>query len=117
MALWTSSDVSVRCDIASRAEAGGASGWLHGDTFGLLIPRMHSGLHARETANRVLVAFAPLRASIGIAVYPGDGRDARGMIGCAAAALARARCEKRPTYCFYLSGPARPLAMVRADPA
>ena len=101
--------------LARLVEAGGASGWLHGDTFGLLLPRMQSGLQARETANRVLVALGPLRASVGIAIYPGDGRDARGVIGCAAAALARARCEKRPTYCFYLSGLARPMAVVRAD--
>ena len=103
--------------LARLVEAGGASGWLHGDTFGLLLPRMHSGLHARETANRVLVTLGPLRASVGIAIYPGDGQDARGVIGCAAAALARARCDKRPTYCFYLSGLARPMAVVRANPA
>lgn len=87
--------------LARLVGAGGAMGWLHGDTFGLLLPRMHSGLQARETANRVLVALGPLRASVGIAIYPGDGRDACGVIGCAEAALARARCEKRPTYCFY----------------
>ena len=86
--------------LARLVEAGGASGWLHGDTFGLLLPRLHSGLRARETANRVLAAMGPLRASVGIAIYPGDGRDAHGVIGCAAAALARARCEKRPTYRF-----------------
>lgn len=103
--------------LARLVEAGGASGWLHGDTFGLLLPRLHSGLHARETANRVLVALGPLRASIGIAIYPGDGRDACGVIGCAEAALERARCERRPTYCFYLAGPARPMAAVRANPA
>lgn len=103
--------------LARLVESGGASGWLQADTFGLLLPRMRSGLHARETAYRILGAFGPLRASVGIAIYPGDGRDACAVIGCAAAALARARCEGRPTYCFYLSGLAAPMAMVRADTA
>jgi len=87
--------------LAQLVEVGGASGWLHADTFGLLLPRMRSGLHARETAYRVLGAFGPLRTSVGIAIFPGDGRDACGVIGCAAAALSRARCENRPTYWFY----------------
>jgi len=103
--LEPGADASLRQRAAERlarlVESGGASGWLRGDTFGLLLPRMHSGLHARETASRVLATLGPLRASVGIAIYPGDGEDAGGVIGCAAAALARARCEKRPTYWFY----------------
>ena len=100
--------------LAGLVETGGAAGWMHADTFGLLLPRLQSGLQARGTASRILGAFGPLRASVGIAVYPGDCGDALALVGCASKALARARCEGRPTYCFYLHALDRPAARVRS---
>src|SRR5687767_7159398 len=84
-------------------EKGGAVAPLRADTFGVLLPRLRSGLQAREAANRILGTLAcPFRPSIGIAIYPCDGRDAPALLRCAATALARARRGERPTYRFYL---------------
>jgi GGDEF domain-containing protein len=84
-------------------EKAGAVVPLRADTFGVLLPRLRSGLQAREAANRILYTLAcPFRASIGIAIYPYDGRDAPELLRCAAAALANARRGERPTYRFYL---------------
>ena len=89
--------------LAGCAAQDGAAARLRDDIFGLLLPRMRSGLQAREAATRILCTLGfPYRARIGIAVFPGDGRNAAALIGCAATALARARREARPTYCFYL---------------
>jgi GGDEF domain-containing protein len=90
----------VRC---VEEEKGGAVAPLRADTFGVLLPRLRSGLQARDAANRILGALAcPLRPSIGIAIYPCDGPDAPSLLRCAATALARARHGERPTYRFYL---------------
>ena len=76
---------------------------LRADTFGLLVPHLRNGLQAREAAVRILGALGhPMRASIGISVYPWDGRCASELLCCAAWALARARRHARATYCFYL---------------
>jgi predicted signal transduction protein with EAL and GGDEF domain len=73
------------------------------DEYGLLLPRVRSGTHIRDVARRVLGQLRfPLRASIGIAVCPSDAVAADALIGCAASALVRARCEGR-SYCFYLA--------------
>jgi predicted signal transduction protein with EAL and GGDEF domain len=84
---------------------GGAVAPLRADTFGVLLPRLRSGLQARDAANRILGTLAcPFRPNIGIAIYPCDGPDAPALLRCAAAALARARHGHRPTYRFYLRG-------------
>ena len=76
---------------------------LRPDTFGLLLPRIRNGLWARETAARILGTLGyPMRASIGIAVFPCDGRQASELLGCAAWALAVARRRGPATYRFYL---------------
>ena len=76
---------------------------LRARTFGVLLPHLRNGLQAREAANRILWALGtPFRPSIGIAIYPCDGRDAPALLRCAAAALASASRARRPTYRFYL---------------
>lgn len=91
----------ARC--VEEEEKGGAVAPLRAGTFGVLLPRLRSGLQAREAANRILGTLAcPFRPNIGIAIYPCDGRDAPALLRCAATALAHARHGERPTYRFYL---------------
>lgn len=85
------------------AESDSTLAFLRADTFGLLVPHLRNGLQAREAAVRILGALGhPMRASIGISVYPWDGHCASELLCCAAWALARARRHARATYCFYL---------------
>ena len=91
----------ARC--VEEEEEGGAVAPLRTGTFGVLLPRLRSGLQAREAANRILGTLAcPFRPNIGIAIYPCDGRDAPALLRRAATALALARRGERPTYRFYM---------------
>jgi diguanylate cyclase (GGDEF)-like protein len=84
---------------------------MGGDEFTLLIPRMDtSDLAARtsEAIIEVLKSSFPLNhnevyitASIGISVYPEDGRDADTLMKNADAAMYRAKDEGRNNYQFY----------------
>jgi len=93
------------CRISScvQEEDGGTVVLLRADAFGVVLPRLRSGLQARAAANRILATLAgPFGPRIGIAIAPCDGRHALVLVRCAATALARARQGDRPTYRFYL---------------
>src|SRR5436190_1823100 len=89
--------------ISSTARAArGPAARLREDVFGVVLPRLRHGLQAREAAGRIIGALGfPLRARIGIALYPLDARTSTALLRCAAEALAHARRHDRPTYRFY----------------
>ena len=81
-----------------------------GDEFTLLLPKLHSPRHIMGIAERILASLKPefhldghqihIAASIGIALYPTDGKDSQTLLKNADAALYRAK-EQRCTYRLY----------------
>jgi diguanylate cyclase (GGDEF)-like protein len=92
------SDVVAR--IASEAESP-EIGRLGGDEFAVVLPRIASAQDAGDVAERVLKALekpskdcdddASTSASIGIAIFPDDGRDAEALLKHADVALYHAK--------------------------
>jgi diguanylate cyclase (GGDEF)-like protein/PAS domain S-box-containing protein len=84
---------------------------MGGDEFYVLIEELHDGSHAAEVARKLLdAACRPLRirdqdcrlsASIGIAVYPEDGVDARTLLENADQAMYGAKRQGRNSYRFH----------------
>jgi diguanylate cyclase (GGDEF)-like protein len=84
---------------------------MGGDEFTILIPKMDTSDVAARTSEaiiEILKSSFPLNhnevyitASIGISVYPEDGRDADTLIKNAEAAMYRAKDEGRNNYQFY----------------
>ena len=66
---------------------------------------------AAIVAQKILDSFAApinldgqeiyLTASIGLATFPGDGKDADTLLRCADAAMLRAKESSRNAFCFY----------------
>ncbi len=84
-----------------------------GDEFTLLLPHILDSNDATNIAQRILEALRPafnldghhlhITNSIGIALYPGDGEDAKTLLKNADAALYRAKEQGRNNYQFYTS--------------
>jgi diguanylate cyclase len=82
-----------------------------GNKFAILLPHLRRTEEAAEVCNRILEAIVPafniddneifLTLSIGISLYPTDGRDAHTLIRNAGAALCRAKERGGKTYQFY----------------
>lgn len=82
-----------------------------GDEFAVLLSEMTSPAEAEELARRIGVVLAEpyivedrelqLCASLGIAVFPEDGLSAGALLGCADAALYRAKEQGGRRFCFY----------------
>jgi len=102
--------------VASRGELAR----LGGDEFALLCPELRSAEEAATLARRILGVLArpvtvdhrslAVGASIGIALYPRDGRDVSEVLKNATAALSRAKTSGGGTFSFF----AAPMA-ARAD--
>ena len=94
-----------QCDTLSRQG---------GDEFAVLLPDLDSGDEATRIAQRMLdLTMQPMRlddqelnvtCSIGISLYPRDGRTADQLLKNADIALYRAKDMGRNNYQFYLSG-------------
>lgn len=101
--------------VAARLErelgARGTVARLGGDTFLLVIPNCRSVEHARDLAERMTAAVGEpfsidehehdLSTSIGVAIFPDDGRDDQALIKNADIAMYRAKDRGRGTYFFY----------------
>lgn len=85
-----------------------------GDEFALLVPRVASARDAIRVAHQVREGLRPsfkvkghelyVRASIGISLSPGDGRDAETLLRHTGAALRRARQQGGNRNEFYAAG-------------
>lgn len=86
---------------------------MGGDEFYVLIEELNNGRHAADVAQKLLdAASLPVRigdrerrlgASIGIALYPDDGVDARVLLKNADNAMYRAKEQGKNSYCFHSS--------------
>jgi len=84
-----------------------------GDEFILVLPRIARHEEAAQVAERVLAALAQpfmlmdnavhCSASIGISLFPQDGRDIQGLMMCADLALYHAKASGRNLFRFYSS--------------
>jgi diguanylate cyclase (GGDEF)-like protein/PAS domain S-box-containing protein len=85
-----------------------------GDEFTLLFPGLGRGLDAVRMAQKVLKSIAQpflldgqelhVTASVGIAIYPEDGKDAEGLMSNADGAMYRAKDLGRNNYQLWTSG-------------
>ncbi|MGB5079109.1 MAG: EAL domain-containing protein, partial [Burkholderiales bacterium] len=84
---------------------------LGGDEFVLLVEEVGEQSTLTEIARKLLAAVGELRAidgqelnvslSIGICLYPADGRDAKALLAGADIAMYRAKEQGRNDFCFY----------------
>jgi diguanylate cyclase (GGDEF)-like protein len=84
---------------------------LGGDEFVLLVEELGDPAALAEIARKLLAAVADLGTidgmelnvslSIGICVYPSDGRDAKALLAGADVAMYRAKEQGRNRFCFY----------------
>lgn len=84
---------------------------LGGDEFTIIIEQLHDAMAASLLAEKILEAFwAPLQiqsqdlsitASIGISLYPADGKDTETLLRNADAAMYQAKYEGRNAFRFY----------------
>lgn len=82
-----------------------------GDEFTIILPQISNAEASASIAQAMLAALKPafnleghqlhISASIGIALYPGDGEDAETLVRNADAALYRAKQKGRNNYQFY----------------
>jgi diguanylate cyclase (GGDEF)-like protein len=89
---------------------------LGGDEFGVLLPHASVPDHVLRAVDRMQAAIAnpvtlqglslSLEASIGIALYPDDGKDVETLLGCADGAMYHAKAEKSG-WAFYDSSRVR----------
>lgn len=88
---------------------------MGGDEFYVLVEDLNSSLHAGEVARKlveeaarpILVAgkVCQLGASVGIAIFPGDGKDAQTLLANADLAMYEAKESGRNAYRFHASEP------------
>lgn len=86
---------------------------LGGDEFGILMPNIEKEDRAAQMANAILAEFRPafildkhelyVSPSIGVSLFPYDGREASELFRNAETALYRAKEQGRNTYQFYTS--------------
>ena len=86
---------------------------LGGDEFAVVLPRFGSTAEAEQIAQRIVAALAEpfllqgqqlfVSASIGIAAWPDDGRDAAALLRSADTAMYSAKHNGRNNYRFYLA--------------
>jgi diguanylate cyclase (GGDEF)-like protein len=102
-------------DVAARLRAcvreGDTVARLGGDEFTVLLPDIQQAVDAAKVASKVLEALRMpfaldgrelfLTASLGISVYPDDGRDAETLVKNADAAMYRAKEQGRDRYLLY----------------
>ena len=89
-----------------------------GDEFVLLLPELHSRDDTIRIAERVMASLVQpylieghelrISTSIGIGLYPEDGHNADTLLGCADAAMYRAKEGGRNHYRFYSPQPPHP---------
>ena len=82
-----------------------------GDEFVVLLSEIEHAEHAAVSAEKMLLVLAAphyvagkelhVTASIGISVYPDDGRDAEALIRCADTAMYQAKGKGRNTFQFF----------------
>ena len=82
-----------------------------GDEFVILLPTLRGALEATQMAQKLLEALSgpfevqghtlSVQASIGISLFPTDGRDAQSLIRTAETALHQAKAGGNHPYCFY----------------
>jgi diguanylate cyclase (GGDEF)-like protein/PAS domain S-box-containing protein len=87
---------------------------ISGDEFvvilGELVHAEHAAIAAQKIIKRIATPFSIaaqesfVSASVGIAVYPGDGDDAEALLGAADAAMYRAKESGRNRYCYFTAG-------------
>ena len=85
---------------------------LGGDEFAVVLPRFDSTAEAEQIAQRIVAALAEpfllqgqqlfISASVGIAAWPDDGRDAAALLRSADTAMYSAKHNGRNNYRFYL---------------
>jgi diguanylate cyclase (GGDEF)-like protein/PAS domain S-box-containing protein len=90
---------------------------LGGDEFGVLLPQESAPGDVRRAVERMQAAIElpipvqglelSLEASIGVALYPDDGKDVETLLGCADSAMYHAKAEKSG-WAFYDSSRVRP---------
>ncbi len=84
---------------------------LGGDEFALALPGLENSLDIDELMVRLLTALSSpyevgarlitSASSIGLALYPNDGRDAATLLASADQAMYRSKQRGGATYCFY----------------
>ncbi|WP_435104171.1 EAL domain-containing protein [Arhodomonas sp. AD133] len=97
--------------LQSALEAGDCIARLGGDEFAVLLPALASADEAQQVAIGLIHAFAQpfdtsdgelfTSTSIGISVYPRDGREAESLLRNADAAMYRAKEQGRNTYFLF----------------
>ncbi len=106
------------CVVAQRLAAGlrktDTLARLGGDEFVLLAEDVDGAADAQNLARKLLDELAApfqvsahayhLTGSIGISLYPADGKDAVALIRNADAAMYQAKAQGRNAYCFYTEG-------------
>lgn len=106
---------AVLCEAARRlrstVRSDDAAARFGGDEFAVLLAEIASPAEVEEVARRVSAELSAaytvddrevtISASIGIAVFPEDGSSVSAVLGCADAALYRAKEQGRHRYCFY----------------
>jgi len=95
---------------------------MGGDEFYVLIEDLQDGRHAKEVAHKLIDAAArpisidgatcTLGASVGIAVFPQDGRESDALLAKADSAMYKAKHAGRNTYCFHRAAPAHTPAVL-----
>ncbi|MEY2633693.1 MAG: hypothetical protein RIR00_2347 [Pseudomonadota bacterium] len=83
---------------------------IGGDEFALIVPSLHQRQDAAAVAGKICAALnrpfpldmglAEIGVSVGIAIYPDDGRDAAGLLSAADLALYSAKARGRGNFAF-----------------
>ncbi|MDN3579095.1 PAS domain S-box protein [Chitinimonas viridis] len=97
--------------LRNQVKATDLLGRLGGDEFTLVLENLPNPEMAADVANRVVDAMAQhffidghemfVTASVGVAVYPGDGHDAASLLKNADVAMYRAKQRGKNTYQFF----------------